>query len=139
MKKKKKVEEPVSQEQYYDNGVYQDGSYQENPYQDGGYQDNYYQNNGYQDAGYNDQYYNGYVNNGYAGDYYAQGDNAYYGGGQDVHPLDASSLVQMDAEHIDPNVIRIVPGRDGVPYNITQKGIDNLTRLERLRRNGVIS
>ncbi len=69
--------------------------------------------------------------------YYSQDayNNAYYGG-QYVEPLDASSV---NIQNVDPNVIVITPGRDGVPYNITDKGIENLTRIERLRRNGVIS
>ena len=81
----------------------------------------------YYGAGYN-QY--GY----YPADAY---NNAYYGG-QYVEPLDASGLVH-NAANDDPNIIVIVPGRDGVPYNISPKGIENLTRIERLRRNGVIS
>lgn len=62
--------------------------------------------------------------------------NAYYYQ-NNVEPLNASELVQNVYE--DPNAIVIIPGRDGVPYNITQKGIEDLTRLERLRKNGVIS
>lgn len=78
-------------------------------------------------------YYNGGYNNGYfSPDAY---NSAYYGG-QYVEPLDAS---EFNAQANDPNVIMVVPGRDGVPYNITSKGIENLTRIERLRRNGVIS
>lgn len=33
----------------------------------------------------------------------------------------------------------IVPGQDGIPYNITQKGLQDLERLERLRQSGTIS
>lgn len=36
------------------------------------------------------------------------------------------------------NAIIIVPGQNGVPQNITQKGINDLIRLERLRQNGTL-
>ena len=76
------------------------------------------------------------VQDGY--DYYQDGQNAYYAQ-NDVHPIDASQFIQEQQAYEDPNTIIIIPGRDGVPYNITQKGIESLTRLERLFRNGAVS
>lgn len=71
--------------------------------------------------------------------YYQDNQNAYYNQ-NDVHPIDASQFLQEQQQtYADPNAIVIIPGRDGVPYNISPKGIENLTRLERLYRNGALS
>ena len=65
--------------------------------------------------GYQDQYYN-----------YAK-----------TEPIDPYALVRSgQAEEGEP--FRIVPGHDGVPVNITQKGLEDLARLERLRASGAI-
>ena len=65
--------------------------------------------------GYQDQYYN-----------YAK-----------TEPIDPYALVRSGQAQ-EGEMFRIVPGRDGVPANITQKGLEDLARLERLRASGAI-
>ncbi len=52
-------------------------------------------------------------------------------------PIEANTLFQPENEY-EGDYIRIIPGRDGVPHNITEKGINDLMRLERLRASGTI-
>ncbi len=51
-----------------------------------------------------------------------------------VEPLNPQAFTQ------NPNRsgVSIIPGQNGVPYNITPKGIEDLARLERLRSSGAI-
>ncbi len=42
-------------------------------------------------------------------------------------------------QYQDPGSSMIVPGQNGVPFNITQKGIQDLERLERLKQSGAIT
>lgn len=42
-------------------------------------------------------------------------------------------------QYPDPGSSMIVPGQNGIPANITQKGIQDLERLERLRQSGAIT
>lgn len=56
---------------------------------------------------------------------------------QGPQPIDPATLVQ-NQQQTENNGITIIPGQDGVPLNITQKGIDDLVRLERLRASGSI-
>jgi hypothetical protein len=58
---------------------------------------------------------------------------------QKPQPLKARTIAKPDTQtEDDPNVINIIPGQNGVPLNITQKGVDDLIRLERLRASGTI-
>lgn len=52
-------------------------------------------------------------------------------------PIKSIDIIQPDRP-IDENAILIVPGQNGVPKNITQKGINDLIRLERLRASGAL-
>lgn len=54
---------------------------------------------------------------------------------QQTTPIDPYDLVHAGEAEEEP---RIVPGKDGIPVNITQKGLDDLARLERLRASGAI-
>ena len=91
------------------------------------------------DQGYDQNFSQGYDQNG--GEYYEQAGAQSFDESQssytqsDAQPLDATQISQPN---MDPNAIVFVPGQDGVPSNITPQGIENLVRLERLRRNGVI-
>lgn len=60
--------------------------------------------------------------------------NNYYNENQPA-PLDPSVLIQTNNPEDE---FKIIPGQDGVPQNITQRGIDDLVRLERLRKSGAI-
>jgi len=64
-----------------------------------------------------------------------EGQPTYYDDNQ-TRPLDPSSIIMPQQE--DPNAINIIPGQNGVPETITEKGLDDLVRLERLHMNGAI-
>ena len=74
------------------------------------------QNEGYQQESYQNQFYNNNEQ-------------------QQTTPIDPYDLVHAGETEEEP---RIVPGKDGIPINITQKGLDDLARLERLRASGAI-
>ena len=124
---------------YVDQGYDQNGEYYDQNY-DQGYDQNNNQNAGeYVDQGY-DQ---GEMQEGqYAEQYYENATGQNFDAGQssfytqnESQPLDATQIAQQET---DPNAIVFVPGQNGVPSNITPQGIENLVRLERLRRNGLI-
>lgn len=52
-------------------------------------------------------------------------------------PLNPSEITHPVSENAEYG-ITIIPGQDGVPFNINQKGIEDLIRLERLRASGAI-
>ena len=112
----------------YENQAYDGQSFDNQNYQDG----QMYDNNGYYD---NNQSFDSQQ---YPDQQYDNTQNAFYTQ-NNVQPLDATQMVQQQTNTADPNAILIIPGRDGVPANISQKGIDDLARLERLRKNGVIA
>ncbi len=77
------------------------------------------------------------------GNYNPQGNNngagyqaPYYNAGQ-TEPINPSDITHPQSENVEYG-INIIPGQDGVPINITQKGINDLVRLERLRASGAI-
>lgn len=111
----------------YDNQAY-DGQYVDNQNYDYGQA---YDNNGNYD---NSQPFDAQQ---YQEQAYDNSQNAFYTQ-NNVQPLDATQMVQQ-TNVSDSNAIVIIPGQNGVPANISQKGIDDLTRLERLRKNGVIA
>lgn len=150
-KEKQENVENVETEQNYESafGPVQNG-YEQNYDQNGAQYDGQVYNQGY------DQVYdqNGaeYVDQGgnqdqaqqgqYDNQYYEMPDNQNFDENQssfytqnDSQPLDATQIAQQET---DPNAIVFIPGQNGVPSNITPQGIDNLVRLERLRRNGII-
>lgn len=122
------------------------GQYQEQNYQyDGQYQNSQNYNGGYAEQNYVDpnaqgQYdanYNQNVNYNQAPQYNydGQGVNLQTQYAQNtVEPLNPQTFTQ------NPNRsgVSIIPGQNGVPYNITPKGIEDLARLERLRASGAI-
>lgn len=122
------------------------GQYQEQNYQyDGQYQNSQNYNGGYAEQNYVDpnaqgQYdanYNQNVNYNQTPQYNydGQGVNLQTQYTQNtVEPLNPQTFTQ------NPNRsgVSIIPGQNGVPYNITPKGIEDLARLERLRASGAI-
>jgi len=56
---------------------------------------------------------------------------------QQSEPLNPSNITHPESLN-EENVISIIPGQNGIPLNITQKGIDDLIRLERLRASGTL-
>ena len=72
----------------------------------------------------NGQYYEGPV---YQEQYYAY---------NDTQPIDPNNLITDQTQQ--GGVFNLIPGRDGIPANITQKGLEDLARLERLRASGAI-
>lgn len=88
--------------------------------------------------------------NGQDGQYYdpnninAQGDGQYEETGyQEQHyaynntqPINPNDLITDQTQQGD--TFSIVPGQNGVPINITQKGLEDLARLERLHASGAI-
>ncbi len=87
---------------------------------------NYNQNNGQY---YNGQYYNGQNNEaqGYQEQYYAY---------NETQPINPNDLVSDQTQQ--GGLFNLVPGQDGIPSNITQKGLEDLARLERLHASGAI-
>lgn len=124
----------------------QDGQYPEQNYQyDGQYQnpqnyDNGYANQNYVDPNAQGQYDTNYnqnvdYNQNQQYNYAPQGVNVQTQYAQNtVEPLNPQTFTQ------NPNRsgVSIIPGQNGVPYNITPKGIEDLARLERLRASGAI-
>ncbi|NCB48374.1 MAG: hypothetical protein EOM55_01925 [Clostridia bacterium] len=82
---------------------------------------------------------NSFQNANNQGEYQKSVYQAPYYNAQQSEPLNPSDITHpvSDAESSEYG-ITIIPGQDGVPYNITQKGIDDLIRLERLRASGTI-
>ena len=123
-----------------------EGQYQEQNYQyDGQYQNSQNYNNGYTEQNYVDpnaqgQYdanYNQNVN------YNQAPQNNYGGQGVNVQTQYAQNTVeplnpQTFTQNPNRSGVSIIPGQNGVPYNITPKGIEDLARLERLRASGAI-
>ena len=64
--------------------------------------------------------------------YQQQSDNA-----DNIQPIYANSLVR-NANEVQKNPYNIVPGENGVPINISEKGLEDLARLERLKISGTI-
>ncbi len=96
-----------------------------------------------------------YVENTQDGNYAGQYDNAQYQGGQyaydagqqmgrqdqyyaynDTQPINPNDLINDQTQQGE--MFNLVPGQDGIPQNITQKGLEDLARLERLRASGAI-
>lgn len=75
---------------------------------------------------------------------YAQGDGQYNEMGyQEQHyaynntqPINPNDLISDQTQQGD--MFTIIPGQNGVPANITQKGLEDLARLERLHTSGAI-
>lgn len=80
---------------------------------------------------YNEQYQDGqgyYAQEAYQDQYYNY---------QQTTPIDPTSLIYNEQVN-QGDSFRLIPGQDGIPYNITQKGLEDLARLERLRASGAI-
>lgn len=56
---------------------------------------------------------------------------------QQTTPIDPTSLISNEQVN-QGDSFSLIPGQDGIPYNITQKGLEDLARLERLRASGAI-
>lgn len=54
----------------------------------------------------------------------------------DTQPIDPNDLITDQTQQGE--LFNLVPGKDGIPSNITQKGLEDLARLERLRASGAI-
>lgn len=89
----------------------------------------------------------GYENQQYAGNQYQDGQYAYDAGQQvgrqdqyyaynDTQPINPNDLINDQTQQGE--MFNLVPGQDGIPQNITQKGLEDLARLERLRASGAI-
>ena len=123
----------VAQNYQYDSqGQYDAGQYDSGQYNaQGQYDAGQYVIQGQYDAGQYDANYNTGEQYGYD----MQGTNLQTQYQQNpVEPLNPQAFTQ------NPNRsgVSIIPGQNGVPYNITPKGIEDLARLERLRSSGAI-
>lgn len=89
----------------------------------------------------------GYNNQQYAGNQYQDGQQNYDAGQQasrqdqyyafnDTQPINPNDLINDQTQQ--GGMFNLVPGQDGIPQNITQKGLEDLSRLERLRASGAI-
>ncbi len=94
-----------------------------------------------------------YVGNAQDGNYAGQYVGSEYQGGQynydapmgrqdqyyaynDTQPINPNDLINDQTQQ--GGMFNLVPGQDGIPQNITQKGLEDLARLERLRASGAI-
>ena len=130
------VEQAAAQDGQYPEQNYQYNEQYQNPqnYNNGYANQNYVDPNaqGQYDANYNQ---NVDYNQNQQYNYAPQGVNVQTQYAQNtVEPLNPQSFTQ------NPNRsgVSIIPGQNGVPYNITPKGIEDLARLERLRASGAI-
>ncbi len=122
------------------------GQYQEQNYQyDGQYQNPQDYNNGYAEQNYVDPNSQGQYDANYNQNAnYSQAPQYNYGGqGVNVQTQYAQNTVeplnpQTFTQNPNRSGVSIIPGQNGVPYNITPKGIEDLARLERLRASGAI-
>ena len=54
----------------------------------------------------------------------------------DTQPINPNDLITDQTQQGES--FNLIPGRDGIPANITQKGLEDLARLERLHASGAI-